>query len=298
MPVIQRIDLPAAADFLATHGRMLDRRRLALLEQGGSPVEVAAALAAYRNPDGGYGWGLEPDLRSTTSQPGPALHAFEVFAELATAGAPVPDAVALCDWLLTASGPEGGLPFALPLTDDAGCAPFWADPVPGPSLQITAIAAATAHEVARHDPAVAAHPWLAAATRFCLGAAAEVGPTTHAIELAFTLRFLDAVYESESAAPELMAALAHLVPPDGILPVAGGVEGEALRPLDIAPVPGRPVRDLISPDAVAADLDRLAGLQQPDGGWPVEWQTYSPAAELEWRGYLTVRAVRVLRENS
>jgi hypothetical protein len=296
MPVIDRIDSSAATAFLATHSRLLDRRRSALLERGES-TGVAAALAAYRNADGGYGWGLEPDLRSATSQPGPALHAFEVFAELAAAGEPVPDAVALCDWLLSVSGPEGGLPFALPLSDDAGCAPFWADPTPGPSLQITAIAAAHAHAVARHDEAVATHPWLATATRFCLAAAAEVSPTTHAIELVFTLRFLDSVYETDAAAAELMAELAHLVPPDGILPVAGGVEGESLRPLDIAPVPGRPVRDLVAADAVAADLDRLAGLQQPDGGWPVEWRTYSPAAELEWRGYLTLRALQVLRAN-
>jgi hypothetical protein len=298
MNAIANVDLAAAADFLATHARVLDRRRFALLERDGPAVGVAAALAAHRNPDGGYGWGLEPDLRSATSQSGPALHAFEVFAELAAAGHPVPDAVALCDWLLSVSGPEGGLPFALPLSDAAGCAPFWADPTPGPSLQITAIAAAHAQEVARHDPAVAAHPWLAAATRFCLAAAAEVGPTTHAIELVFTLRFLDSVHGTEPAAAELMAGLARFVPSDGILAVAGGVEGESMRPLDIAPVPGRPVRDLVSPDAVAADLDRLAGLQQPDGGWPVEWRTYSPAAELEWRGYLTLRALQVLRANS
>jgi hypothetical protein len=298
MALVANVDLGAAADFLATHGRVLDRRRLALLERDGPAAGVAAALAAHRNPDGGYGWGLEPDLRSATSQPGPALHAFEVFAELAAAGEPATDAVALCDWLLSVTGPEGGLPFALPLTDVAGCAPFWTHPVPGPSLQITAIAAAHAHDVARHDPAVAAHPWLAAATRFCLMAAAEVGPTTHAIELVFTLRFLDTVHETEAAAADLMAGLAHLVPHDAILAVAGGVEGESLRPLDIAPVPGRPVRDLLSPDAVTADLDRLAGLQQPDGGWPVEWRTYSPAAELEWRGYLTLRALQVLRANS
>jgi hypothetical protein len=36
-----------------------------------------------RNPDGGYGWGLEPDLRSVTSQPVGAMHAMEVFAETA-----------------------------------------------------------------------------------------------------------------------------------------------------------------------------------------------------------------------
>ena len=38
------------------------------------------------------------------------------------------------------------------------------------SLQITAVTAAAAHRVAVHDPAVAAHPWLEKATRYCLDA--------------------------------------------------------------------------------------------------------------------------------
>ena len=54
---------------MAAHGRVLDRRRLELLE-GGDPAAVLAALDGYRNPDGGYGWGLEPDLRAQESQPG------------------------------------------------------------------------------------------------------------------------------------------------------------------------------------------------------------------------------------
>ncbi|MCP9972793.1 hypothetical protein LUX57_53370 [Actinomadura madurae] len=67
---------------MATHARPLDRRRFELLTGEGDRDALLAAVNAYRNPDGGYGHGLEPDLRSRTSQPGPALHAFEVFEEL------------------------------------------------------------------------------------------------------------------------------------------------------------------------------------------------------------------------
>jgi hypothetical protein len=44
-----------------------------------------------------------------------------------------------------------------------------------------------------------------------------------------------------------------------------------------------------------ADMDRLAGGQQADGGWEVNFTPYSSAAALEWRGYATVQAVAVLR---
>ena len=73
---------------------------------------------------------------------------------------------------------------------------------------------------------------------------------------------------------------------------------EALRPLDLAPDPGRPARSLIDEDAVAADLDRLASEQQTDGGWTVDYQSYSPQAALEWRGYVTVRSLVTLRGNA
>jgi hypothetical protein len=291
------IDLPAAAAFMATHARALDRRRFQLLTGDGDPGAALAALGAYRNTDGGYGWGLEPDLRSATSQPGGALHAFEVFEDIAPVT--TPRALELCDWLATASLPDGGLPFALPVGDPAGCAPFWAGADPTvPSLQITAVVAAIAHRVAAHDPAVVRHPWLAGATLFCLDAIEAIDREPHALALTFALQLLDAVHDSEPAAPALMARLGEHVPADGVLHVGGGTEEEAMRPLDVAPTPDRPVRGLFTPEVVARDLERLAALQQPDGGWPVDFASYSPAAELEWRGHATVRAVSILRRNA
>ena len=35
--------------------------------------------------------------------------------------------------------------------------------------------------------------------------------------------------------------------------------------------------------------------QQGDGGWRVDFASSSPMAELEWRGYITVHAVSLLR---
>jgi hypothetical protein len=284
----------AARGFMAGNARLLDRRRFELLFDGGAPEPVLAALTAYRNDDGGYGHGLEPDLRAPESQPASALHAFEVFADIAPVTAP--EALELCAWLDGIALRGGGLPFALPIEDASGCAPFWAQADPQAfSLQITAIVAAHAHRVAAHDPAVARHPWLARATSSCLAAIAALDAAPAAYELAFAVRLLDAIPDDD--APRLLERLGEYIPDDGRLRVSGGRPDEALRPLDLAPEPGRPARTLFDEAAVVADLERLAAEQEEDGGWTVDFESYSPAAALEWRGYATMRALSVLHAN-
>ena len=176
---------------------------------------------------------------------------------------------------------------------------FWADADPQAfSLQITAIVAAHANRVAAHDPAVAAHPWLARATSRCFAAIDALESAPAAYELAFAVRLLDAAHDRDGAAPGLLFCLGERVPHDVRLPVTGGRPDETLRPLDLAPEPGRPARTIVDEAVVAADLERLAGEQDEDGGWSVDFDSYSPAAALEWRGYATVRALSMLRENA
>lgn len=291
------IDLLAASRFMAAHARILDRRRFQLLEGSGAPDAVLAAADGYRNPDGGYGWGLEPDLRSTESQPGGALHAFEAFVEAAPLTSP--HAVELCDWLASASRPDGGLPFALPVGDPAGTRSFWIEADPSASsLHITSAVTAMAHRVARHDAAVAGHSWLRRATDYCLRAIDTMSPTPHALEVHFVLTFLDAIVDEQPNAAALIERVGAAIPSSGSLHVGGGLEDEMLRPLDFAPEPGRPVRQLFADDVIAADLDRLVHLQADDGGWPVDFASASPIAALEWRGYTTVRAVSIIQRNS
>ncbi len=291
------VDLDAASRFMATHARLLDRRRFDVVLHDAPPDGALGALSGYRNRDGGYGWGLEADLRDTRSQPGAALHAFEVFEDVIPATSP--RAVELCDWLASVSLPDGGLPFALPVNDIAGCAPFWAQADPTvSSLQITAVVTAIAHRVAAHDLAVAGHHWLSRATQYCLAAVEAMGDDPHALELTFAVQFLDAVHESYPEAAALLARLGEHIPAGGLVHVGGGLEDEFMRPLDFAPFPDRPARRLFAPVVISAELERLVDQQQDDGGWPVDFANYSPAAALEWRGHMTMRAVSVLKRNS
>lgn len=286
---------PAAAEaFVQTHARVLERRRLDLLLGRGSATDVIAALDAYRNADGGYGWGLEPDLRSSTSQPVGAMQALEVLAEIGDRRSDRPGEI--LDWLAEITCHDGGVPFALAYSDTAGSASHWvgADPSRS-SLQMTTQLAAQASRLARHRTDVAGHPWLASATDRCLTALEQMAEAPQAYELMFSLRFLDAVAPEEPRAVPLLERLSTLVVADGPTPVQGGAAGEVLHLLDFTPYRDTLLRSHFSAGAVTADLERLASQQQPDGGWTVDYPAYSPAAALEWRGHATLRALQILR---
>jgi hypothetical protein len=190
------------------------------------------------------------------------------------------------------------MPFAVPVSDPAGCAPFWtqADPTVS-SLQITSFVTGNAHRVAAHDPAVAAHRWLERATDYCLAAIDSLEGRPFAIELNAAIQFLDAVHGTRREAAALLERLGEFIPPDGQVRVIGGSEDEMMRALDFAPRPDRPARAFFGQQTIEAELRLLADRQQEDGGWHVDFRSYSPAAALEWRGYTTVRAVAILRSN-
>ena len=68
-------------------------------------------------------------------------------------------------------------------------------------------------------------------------------------------------------------------------------------PLDFAPLPDSLARGLFDAATIEAHLDHLAAGQRADGGWTFNWPAWSPLAELEWRGSVTVDALVTLRAN-
>jgi hypothetical protein len=286
-------DIDRAAAFLAGNARVLERRRFDMLFADGSASDALAALDAYRNADGGYGWGLEPDLRTPNSQPVAALHAFEIFEEV---GTETEQARRLCDWLGSVTLADGGLPFALPATIPDGSAPFWVEVDPKAStLHMTCMLAGIAYRVGQHDRGVGDHPWLQIATEYSIREIRALDGSRGAHEFSFALQFLDAVHDAYPDAAAELRRLGKLVPASGTIPVSGGQPDEALRLLDLSPRPNRPLRELFDADVVAEALDRLAAGQQDDGGWTVDFLSTSAAGALEWRGYATVDALAVLQ---
>jgi hypothetical protein len=66
-------------------------------------------------------------------------------------------------------------------------------------------------------------------------------------------------------------------------------------PLTWAPTPDSLPRRLFEDSQIDSHLEALAARQQPDGGWPIYWPPVSPACELEYRGVVTVGALKTLQ---
>jgi hypothetical protein len=70
--------------------------------------------------------------------------------------------------------------------------------------------------------------------------------------------------------------------------------GYGLSPLSVAPRAASLWRALFTDAQIGAHLDRLQKDQQADGGWPITWEPPSQAAISEWRGVVTLDALRTL----
>ena len=279
-------DFEAAADFLAARARLLDRRVYERLFRGGAAEPVRDAVAAYRNADGGFGHALEPDCRAAASQPAAVEMALRIM-DLAGAWDErlVRDAV---DWLSAIAPPEGGAGFVLPSVSEGPHAPWWV-PAEGASLIQTGQIAGLLY--ARGF----AHPWLDRAAQVMWSRIAAL-TEPNGYEMFGVLAFLEQVPDRDRAQAAFERVGPLLFSRD-LVALDPEAEGETHSPLAFAERPGSIARRLFDADVIEAHLDHLAGAQADDGGWTFNWPAWSPAAESDWRGFLTVDALRVLRAN-
>jgi hypothetical protein len=286
MRCLQPSALDAAERFVWLSGRLLDRYRFAHLFRGGDRAPVLAALRPYQNPDGGFGNALEPDLRGPASQPQPVEVALHVLDELNVLDDPM--TVAACDYLTTITTADGGVPFVLPSVREYPRA-FWWETVDDPpaSLNPTAAIAGLLHRGGVR------HPWLEPATAYCwrqIDALRETGT----YEMRCVLLFLEHVPDRDRAEAAFDRVGPKLVE-QGLVALEPGAEGEAFSPLDFAPAPDSIARRLFPNAVVDAHLDALVDAQEEDGGWPVGWPVWTPATGPEWRAWVTIGSVRLLR---
>jgi hypothetical protein len=275
------IELSAAEAFIYSSARLLDRHRAAVLLHD-APVEpVLTALAAYRNPDGGYGHALEPDARGPESETTAALHALEILEEIGALDDPLGDVSA---WVAQTAEPDGGVPFVLPSAAAYPRAPWMV--AEGGSHLTFGLAALL-------GVAGAQTPWLEASTQWCWTRLDNV-TDLDGYWLKFAFDFLDRT-PNAARADQVLQTLAPLLRPDGSVAVPGGKDHESLTALTLSPRPGSRSRNLFTDGQIEGGLDELEASQQDDGGWTFDWAAWAPGQASEWRGLVTLRALQTLK---
>lgn len=281
-------NMNAAAQFLQASGRILEKRRFERLFADGDAAPVRDAVAGYRNPDGGFGHGLEPDCRCPDSQPAAAELAFRIMDEADAWDASL--VTGACDWLQQHAATGGGATFVEASVDGWPHAPWWVPEEGRPaSLIATGLIAGTLHVRG------VTHPWLERATEVMWSRIGELSSPS-AYEMLGVLRFLDCVPDRDRA-QRAFDRVGRLLLDCKLVELDPDAEGEVHGPLSFAAEPGSLARQLFDDQVIAAHLDKLAADQSEDGGWTFNWLAWSPAAAADWRGFMTVEALSVLRKN-
>ncbi len=145
--------LQKAQDFTWRNARLIERYLFTCLFANGSKEPVLAALRAYQNEDGGFGNALEPDKRCPSSQPQDIEIALHILDAIDAMNDPM--VVRACDYLVTITTPEGGVPYALPSVNAYPHAPWWTvEENPPASLNPTAAIAGLLFKYGIQ------HPWI------------------------------------------------------------------------------------------------------------------------------------------
>ncbi|WP_344662878.1 hypothetical protein [Catenulispora subtropica] len=289
--------LDRAETFLWTSGRVLEQRRFEVLFGGADGAGLVAALEAYRTADGGFAYGLEPDVRGPAPQP---LSVATALAVLADAGqSAVPMVTRALDWIASVTAPDGGAPAVLPTLAPYPHPPFVpVEPDPPGTLL------ATGQILAPVLRGGIDHPWIKGAVEFTRKEVEAIG-RTHPYDVHAAVLFLDAVPDRTWAHEqgERLGALVReqkivlLDPahPENAVIAPGYAPGEYHLPHDYAPRPDSVARAWFSDEEMERGLDYLAATQDEDGGWPVTWAKWSPTTEFEARPGVTIKALRTLR---
>lgn len=287
--------------YIQTHGRPVDARLFEFHFEGGAADAVLAELAPYQNEDGGFGHGLEPDLRTAASSAIATQQAFHIFSQIdAPPSEPmVQRAVA---YLLNTFEMENAVwPIVPPAVEDAPHAPWWTyaksfENFGGFLINPRAALVGYLHRYASLVP----QPFLDGLRTIVVEHLESLATPMEMHDLFCCATLASGPNLPEADRARVLDVLRRTV--QASVATDPATWGDyVLTPLDVAPTPDAPLAASVPADAVAAQLDAWIEQQLPDGSWPLPWSwAFVDAeawaqAERDWKGHLAVTKLNVLR---
>lgn len=285
-----------ARTFIYSSARLLDRMRFAYLFENGSKEKVLQALRAYQNEDGGFGHALEPDMRCPDSQPVATEVGLHILSEVQSYETEMFDQV--LSYLKSITLTEGGLPRSTTRVNAFPHAPWWTTEKDGvPSINPTgSIVGVLMAQNARTD--FFDEPWFRSHISFLWKCLDECVLKDYHDAMQW-IPFLEHVEKVTGQNSDKVHHSREIL--DQWLRGANGIErdehaeGYVHKVLDYAPEPNSYASRLVTDEEVNRHLDWLISTQQEDGGWGITFPTVSVANEQEWRGWLTVERLKLLK---
>jgi hypothetical protein len=290
-----------ARELVLTQARPLERTLFLHLFEGGEPEPVLDALAAFQNPDGGFGRALEPDLRLPASSALATITGLDVLREL---DAPVtaPMVRSAIGYLVASFDPAlPGWRSVPPAVEGFPHANHWSFELHAPGgpwdhfLIPGARILSHLHHWREQAPAKLLDGFTSALVAHVEALEGDVGGDSlyYCASLVETPRF--PAPEKERIRKQVLELGPRMVSRD---PAAWSTY--VSKPLKLAPFPSSPLAAVLERE-IAQNLDWEIEQQSPDGSWQPNWSwrgEYPETWEIarrEWNGHLTLRMLQILR---
>ena len=271
-----------ARDFILTNARMIERRLFQFHFENDTPQGVYHAVYAYRNSDGGFGHGMEPDTASPESQPLFSVMALETLDEVGylTKDILLKDFMPYFESVTTE---KGGIPWMFRPTSEYPCADHFK------TIKEWAAFSTTAPLLGMLEKYNIAIPWMQKAEAFVWSEIERIQEKHVFCHLCTPrkLLFLENT-KSQEKAKKALNDMKKWILADGVICKDKTDEGWGLygkpHSLYYAPSPDSILSDLFSQETIDADIEELIRRQKDDGRWDT-WYGLSEGMKFAFKPY-------------
>ena len=281
-----------ARDFILTNARMIERRLFEFYFANGDMNGVFHAVYAYRNPDGGFGHGLEPDTASPESQPLFSIMALETLDEVGylTKEIIIKD---FMPYFKNITTEKGGVPWMFRPKSDYPCEGHFKTVKEWAALSTTAPLLGV---LEKYDIEI---PWMKKAEEFVWSEFERI-QNKHVFCYLCVPRWLTFLINTRSKekANKRIGNLKKWILADGVICNDKSDDGWGLygkpNSLNYANSTESILYSMFSKETIESDLQTLIEKQKEDGRWDT-WYGISEGTKLEWAGIQTLWALKTLK---
>ena len=289
---LSKVDYLKARDFILTNARMIERRLFQFHFENDNPEGVFHAVYAYRNSDGGFGHGMEPDTASPESQPLFSIMALETLDEVGY----LTKEIILNDFMPyfeSITTEKGGIPWMLRPKSNYPCEGHFK------TIKEWAALSTTAPLLGILEKYNMDIPWMQKAEQFVWSEFERI-KDKHAFCYLCVPRWLTFLEntKSQDKAEQTINNLKNWISNNGIICEDRSDEGWGLygkpHSLNYATSSESILYSISNKETIELDIKELINRQKEDGRWDT-WYGISEGTKLEWAGIQTLWTLKTLK---